>query len=36
MDVDFRRDDNGVLRFQIRVCVPDVPELKRIILEESQ
>lgn len=34
MDADFRRDDNGVLRFQNRVYVPDVPKLKRMILEE--
>ena len=25
---------NGVLRFQDRVCVPSVPELRRAILEE--
>lgn len=31
---DFRINKNGVIRFKDKVCVPDVPELKRIILEE--
>ena len=26
---------DGVMRFQDRVCVPDVPELRRVILEEG-
>lgn len=26
---DFRVDENGVMRFRDRVCVPDVPELKK-------
>ena len=33
--VDFRLDKNGVLRFRDQVCVPDVPELKKQILEEG-
>jgi len=33
--VDFRWDENGVLMFRDRVCVPDVPELKKRILEEG-
>lgn len=32
--VDFRIDENGVMRFRDMVCIPDVPELKKIILEE--
>lgn len=32
---DFRIDENGVMRFRDRFCVLDVPELKRIILEEG-
>jgi len=33
--VDFRLDHNGVLMFRDRVCVPDVPELKKRILDEG-
>jgi len=33
--VDFRLDENGVLMFRDRVCVPDVLELKKRILEEG-
>ena len=33
--VDFRLDENGVLMFHVRVCVPDVLELKKRILEEG-
>jgi len=33
--VNFRLDENGVLMFRDRVCVPDVPELKKLILEEG-
>jgi len=33
--VDFRLDQNGVLMFRDRVCVPDVPELKKRILDED-
>lgn len=32
---DFQIDDNGILKFRGRVCVSDVPEFKRMILEES-
>ena len=31
---DFRMDGFGILRFRDRVCVPDVPELKRRSIEE--
>jgi hypothetical protein len=33
--IDFEVDGNGTMRFQGRVCVPDVPELKKRILEEG-
>ncbi|MCI57664.1 hypothetical protein A2U01_0078915, partial [Trifolium medium] len=33
--VDIEIDENGVMRCQGRVCVPDVPELKIMILEEG-
>ena len=33
--VDFRLDENGVLMFCDRVCVPDVLELKKRILDEG-
>ena len=33
--VEFKVDDNGVMRFGNRVCIPDIPELKRSILEEG-
>ncbi|MCI79802.1 hypothetical protein A2U01_0101073, partial [Trifolium medium] len=32
--VDIEVDINGVMRCRGRVCVPGVPELKRMILEE--
>ncbi|KAI5422008.1 hypothetical protein KIW84_045455 [Lathyrus oleraceus] len=32
---DFRIDENGVIRFRDRVCVPDVPEIKKSILGEG-
>lgn len=32
---DFRVEENGILKFWNRVCIPDVPELKKKILEES-
>jgi len=34
-DGDFKADDQGVLRFRGRICIPDDDELKRLILEES-
>jgi len=33
--VDFRLDEHGVLMCRDRVCVPDVPELKKRILDEG-
>jgi len=33
--VDFRLDEHGVLMFRDRVCVLDVPELKKRILDEG-
>ncbi|XP_050910063.1 uncharacterized protein LOC127123931 [Lathyrus oleraceus] len=32
---DFRVDENDVVRFRDRVCIPDVPEIKKSILEEG-
>ncbi|XP_058741055.1 uncharacterized protein LOC131613397 [Vicia villosa] len=32
---DFRLDAQGMLRFHNRICIPDDPEIKRMILEES-
>ncbi|MCI92457.1 hypothetical protein A2U01_0113753, partial [Trifolium medium] len=34
-EVDFKIDENGVIKYRGRVCVPDVPELKKMILEEG-
>jgi len=34
-DNDFKVDDQGVLRFRGRICIPDDDELKKLILEES-
>ncbi|MCI80320.1 hypothetical protein A2U01_0101591, partial [Trifolium medium] len=34
-EVDFGVDENGVIRYRGRVCVPDVPELKKMILKEG-
>ncbi|MCI71898.1 hypothetical protein A2U01_0093161, partial [Trifolium medium] len=34
-EVDFGVDENEVVRYRGRVCVPDVPELKKMILEEG-
>ncbi|MCI38609.1 hypothetical protein A2U01_0059837, partial [Trifolium medium] len=34
-ETDFGVDENGIMRYRGRVCVPDVPELKKIILEEG-
>ncbi|MCI59837.1 hypothetical protein A2U01_0081092, partial [Trifolium medium] len=33
--IDIEIDVNGVMRCRRRVCVPDVPELKKMILEEG-
>jgi len=32
---DFALGDDGILRFQSRVCIPDDAEVKRLILEEG-
>ncbi|MCI58888.1 hypothetical protein A2U01_0080143, partial [Trifolium medium] len=34
-ELDIKIDEHGVMRYRGRVCVPDVPELKRMILEEG-
>lgn len=34
-EVDFRVDENGITKFCDVVCVPDMPELRKVILEES-
>ena len=34
-DSDFKIDDQGVLRFRDRICIPDNKEMKKMILEES-
>ena len=32
---EFQIDENGVLRFRDRVCIPDVPETKKSIFFEK-
>ncbi|GAU48050.1 hypothetical protein TSUD_404850 [Trifolium subterraneum] len=32
---DFKMDEDGIVRFRGRVCVPDVPELKKMIFDEG-
>lgn len=32
---DFRINENGVIRFRGRVCLPNVPDLKKSIIEEG-
>ncbi|MCI58763.1 putative DNA/RNA polymerase superfamily protein, partial [Trifolium medium] len=34
-ETDFKVDENGVMRYHGRVCVPDVPELKKMIMDEG-
>jgi hypothetical protein len=34
-DSDFKVDDQGVLRFRGRICIPDDTEMRKMILEES-
>ncbi|MCI73146.1 hypothetical protein A2U01_0094410, partial [Trifolium medium] len=34
-ETNIRVDENGVMRFHGRVCVPDVPELKKMIMDEG-
>ncbi|MCI83506.1 hypothetical protein A2U01_0104782, partial [Trifolium medium] len=31
-ETDFKVDENRIIRYRGRVCVPDVPELKKMIL----
>ncbi|MCI59247.1 putative DNA/RNA polymerase superfamily protein, partial [Trifolium medium] len=31
-ETNIKVDENGVMRFHGRVCVPDVPELKKMIM----
>ena len=33
--VDFKEGSDGILRFRDRICVPDLPELRKLILEEG-
>ena len=33
---EFKIDDNGVMRFRDIVCVPDIPKLKKSILEKGR
>ncbi|MCI86142.1 hypothetical protein A2U01_0107421, partial [Trifolium medium] len=33
-ETNIRVDESGVMRFQGRVCVPDVSELKKMIMDE--
>lgn len=33
--MDSRIDENDVMRFRDRVCIPDLPELKKEILKEG-
>lgn len=35
-EIDFRVCDNGIIKFRERVCVSDILELKKRILEEGQ
>jgi hypothetical protein len=34
-ETNIKIDESGVMRFHRRICVPDVPELKRMIMEEG-
>ncbi|MCI82968.1 hypothetical protein A2U01_0104242, partial [Trifolium medium] len=34
-ETNFGVDENGVVRYRGRVCVPDKPELRKMILEEG-
>ncbi|MCI67572.1 hypothetical protein A2U01_0088831, partial [Trifolium medium] len=34
-ETNIKVDESGVMRFQGRVCVPDVPELKKMIMDEG-
>ncbi|MCI79792.1 hypothetical protein A2U01_0101063, partial [Trifolium medium] len=35
-EIDFGVDETGVIRYRRRVCVHDVPELRKMILEEGR
>lgn len=35
-EMDFIMDENEIMKFRDRACVPDFPELKKRILEESR
>ncbi|MCI61983.1 putative DNA/RNA polymerase superfamily protein, partial [Trifolium medium] len=34
-ETNIKVDENGIMRFHGRVCVPDVPELKKMIMDEG-
>ncbi|MCI48862.1 hypothetical protein A2U01_0070105, partial [Trifolium medium] len=34
-ETNIKVDEDGVMRFHGRVCVPDVPELKKMIMDEG-
>ncbi|MCI73152.1 hypothetical protein A2U01_0094416, partial [Trifolium medium] len=34
-ETDFGVDENGVVRYHGRVCILDIPELRKMILEEG-
>ncbi|MCI59014.1 hypothetical protein A2U01_0080269, partial [Trifolium medium] len=34
-ETNIKIDESGVMRFHGRVCVPDVPELKKMIMDEG-
>ncbi|MCI27507.1 hypothetical protein A2U01_0048706, partial [Trifolium medium] len=34
-EIDFKIDEGGVMRCRGRICVPNVPELKKMILDEG-
>ncbi|MCI53150.1 hypothetical protein A2U01_0074396, partial [Trifolium medium] len=34
-ETNIKVDESGVMRFRGRVCVPDVPELKKMIMDEG-
>ncbi|MCI36457.1 hypothetical protein A2U01_0057680, partial [Trifolium medium] len=34
-EMDFKVDENGIVKYRGRVCVPDLPELRKMILDEG-
>ncbi|MCI72595.1 hypothetical protein A2U01_0093858, partial [Trifolium medium] len=34
-ETNMKVDESGVMRFHGRVCVPDVPKLKKMIMDEG-